>query len=337
MYKMDGKFMTLIKTLWNLFAQMGVPEELATDGGPSFTAYETRQWGISHRLSSAHYPQSNGRAEGAVKTAKRLLSNNTERGGMVDTEGVALALLQYRNTPLLGVGYSPAQILFGRILKDALPCRPDNLRYKAETTDYQKKYGVPFSEYWKHILAGRELGASKKLFRTQERYDEHKSPLAPLSVGDSVSVQNREGNKPLRWDKTGHVVERLENKQYLVKNDGSGRVMLRTRGQLRKIKPCTRSIGWPDVDPAGQEESAQEEVPLHIPGGIDTGRVLHPVQGHEEVHQVADNMEPGEPARPVVEQGQGVQEQAEEVVREPRVRRSPRARKEKKDKDFLYY
>ena len=29
---------TLIRTLRNLFAQMGVPVELATDGGPSFTA-----------------------------------------------------------------------------------------------------------------------------------------------------------------------------------------------------------------------------------------------------------------------------------------------------------
>ena len=34
-YKMDGKAMKLIKTLRNLFAQMGVPEELAIDGGPA--------------------------------------------------------------------------------------------------------------------------------------------------------------------------------------------------------------------------------------------------------------------------------------------------------------
>ena len=33
-YKMDGKAMTLVKTLRNVFAQLGVPEELATDGGP---------------------------------------------------------------------------------------------------------------------------------------------------------------------------------------------------------------------------------------------------------------------------------------------------------------
>ena len=33
-YKIDGKVMTLINTLRNLFSQMGVPVELATDGGP---------------------------------------------------------------------------------------------------------------------------------------------------------------------------------------------------------------------------------------------------------------------------------------------------------------
>ena len=39
LFKMDGKVVTLIKTLRNLFAQMGVPVELATDWGPGVTAY----------------------------------------------------------------------------------------------------------------------------------------------------------------------------------------------------------------------------------------------------------------------------------------------------------
>ena len=131
--------------------------------------------------------------------------------------GVAKALLQYRNMPLPGIGHSPAQMLLGRMLKEALPTSPKKLRYDAWTTDYHKKSRVPQSEYWKHILAGREIGASKKLFKSQEKYDEHKRPLAPLSVGDSVSIQNGAGNHSLRWDKTGRVVERLENRQYLVK------------------------------------------------------------------------------------------------------------------------
>ena len=91
-------------------------------------------------------------------------------------------------------------------------------------------------KYWGHILQGREVGASKKLFKSKERYNEHKNPLAPLLVGDSLSVQNREGSKPLRWDRTGQVVERLENKQYMINHGGSGRVL------LRKIQPITRNI-----------------------------------------------------------------------------------------------
>ena len=71
--------------------------------------------------------------------------------------------------------------------------------------DYHKKYGVPNREYWKHILVGRIIEASKKLFKAWEIYDEQNKPLAPLSVGDSVSVQNVEGNHPLRWYKKGKV------------------------------------------------------------------------------------------------------------------------------------
>ena len=64
--------------------------------------------------------------------------------------------------------------------------------------DYGKRYGMsPRSSYWDYILAGRELGASKKLAHAAEYYNEHKRPLAKLSVGDSVQIQNREGNHPL--------------------------------------------------------------------------------------------------------------------------------------------
>ena len=348
LFKMDGKAMTLIKTLRNLFAQMGVPEEMASDGGPSFTCYETkqffRQWGIRHRLSSAHYPQSNGRAEVAVKTAKRLLCDNMERGGCVDTEGVAMALLQYRNTPLLGVGHSPAQIMFGRTLKDALPNLPANLRYRAETTNFSKKYGVPASEYWKYILEGRELGASRKLAKSKERYDEHASPLAALSVGDCVSIQNREGNKPLRWDRTGQVVERMENRQYMVKCDGSGRVLLRTRGHLRKIQPSVRDRRWYDVDPQGQQGEPDDEVPLHIPGARAGSQVLHPVHGHDEVQPGGAGQQVDPLVRvPVADPGELVRGQVEldppevEVPVIPELRRSSRVRQEKKDNAYLYY
>ena len=60
------------------------------DGGLSFQTHEynifLRSWNIDRRLSSAYYPQSNGRAEAAVKSAKRILSGNIDPiTGTVDT------------------------------------------------------------------------------------------------------------------------------------------------------------------------------------------------------------------------------------------------------------
>ena len=80
-----------------------------------------RAWGVHHRVSSAYYPQSNGRAELAVKVAKRILLENVGPRGDINNDKVACALLQYRNTPIKDIGLSPAQLLYGRTLRDYIP------------------------------------------------------------------------------------------------------------------------------------------------------------------------------------------------------------------------
>ena len=59
-----------IAHLRSLFVTFGVPETLSSDGGPEFVASNTshflESWGVKHRISSAYFPQSNGRAEVAV-------------------------------------------------------------------------------------------------------------------------------------------------------------------------------------------------------------------------------------------------------------------------------
>ena len=70
----------LTRELRTAFSLYGAPMELATDGGPQFASHTTQQflrnWGVKWRVSSAYNPQSNGRAELAVKTAKCLLREN---------------------------------------------------------------------------------------------------------------------------------------------------------------------------------------------------------------------------------------------------------------------
>ena len=113
----------LIACLRKLFDVFGVPEELSSDGGPEFTASVTadflKRWGVKSRISSAYNPQSNGRAEVAVKSAKRLLRSNIGPTGSLDTDKLLRALLQLRNTPDADCNLSPAQIIYGRPIRDA--------------------------------------------------------------------------------------------------------------------------------------------------------------------------------------------------------------------------
>ena len=62
--------------------------------------------------SDNHRPKSNGRAEAAVKTMKRIINGNTGRNGTLNSDSVTKALLQYYNTPMKTGGKSPAQLLW---------------------------------------------------------------------------------------------------------------------------------------------------------------------------------------------------------------------------------
>ena len=96
----------LTSCLRNYFSRFGVPLEISSDGGPEFKSGTTgdflKRWGVSHRISSAYNPQSNGRAEVAVKIAKRLLRSNTGPSGDLDTDRFLRAMMQLRNTEKTG-------------------------------------------------------------------------------------------------------------------------------------------------------------------------------------------------------------------------------------------
>ena len=126
----------LISALREFFCTYGVPDQLATDGGSNYMAQQTQDflkaWGVNHRVSSAYHPHSNLRAETAVKTIKRLISDNIDRSGNLDNDSMAAALLSYRNTPDRDTGRSSSMILYARQMKDTIPCHPNKLKLRPE-------------------------------------------------------------------------------------------------------------------------------------------------------------------------------------------------------------
>ena len=94
----------LIKVLRQEFGAFGVSEELSCDRGKNLTSYKVKEWlkswGVELRISSAHYPQSNGRAECAVKAAKNLFTWNFNSSGAVDTNKFLCTNLAYCNSAI---------------------------------------------------------------------------------------------------------------------------------------------------------------------------------------------------------------------------------------------
>uniref|UniRef100_A0A1A7XSP3 Gypsy retrotransposon integrase-like protein 1 n=1 Tax=Iconisemion striatum TaxID=60296 RepID=A0A1A7XSP3_9TELE len=125
----DTKSSTVIRKLKAHFARQGIPDIVFSDNGPQYSSTEfanfSRKWDFKHMTSSPGYPQSNGKAESAVKTAKRLM-----RKAKLARQDPYLALLDHRNTPTQGLGASPAQRLLSRRTRSLLPMDERLLQHK---------------------------------------------------------------------------------------------------------------------------------------------------------------------------------------------------------------
>ena len=225
-FQEKGKAEGLVSRLRDMFVTFGVPEELTTDGGPQFTASVTQTfleaWKVRHRLCSVGNPHANSRAEIAVKTVKRMLMSNTLPSGSLNCDAFKRAMLIYRNSIDPETGASPSMIVFGRPTRDPIP--------------------APIGKYcphktWEITAEHREKALAKRHAREREKWSKATRELKPLNIGDQVYLQNLSGNNPLRWERTGTVVETKLHNQYAIKIDGSGRVTMRNRQHLRKFIP----------------------------------------------------------------------------------------------------
>ena len=263
----NESFKSVKKHFLQWFERYGAPEEIASDGGPPFNGHEykdfMRRWNVEVRLSSAYYAQSNGRAEVAVKTIKRLLiGNRNPLTGDLDTEQAARALLSHRNTPNQSSRLSPAEMLYGHKIRDHLPNKFRKLR-----KDWR---AVKRMQEMKHVCLPHEN-------TRQER------TLKPLAAGDAVSVQNQKGNKPNKWHNTGKVVEALPNRKYKIILDGSRNVTNRNRKFIRPIleqcrnKPDPGRNVEPTIKSVPQVPSQPDAIAALTPNALEVEKVSSPV------------------------------------------------------------
>ena len=202
------------------FGRHGIPHTLITDNGAQYTSdlFRTfsRKYGFNHVTTSPYWSQSSGRAEAAVKSTKHIL---------LTAEDVDLALLSVRNTAPAGHIFSPAQRLFGRVLRSDLPQPASGLE--------------PFTPPRDTVVADH---VQRKL-KQKNAYDKHASaPLPDIPPGSYVYAKPPPTSSAKAWI-PGQVVGPAGPRSYLI--DTGGRQIKRNCIQVQPAPSPHHSMDSP--------------------------------------------------------------------------------------------
>ena len=263
----DTKSKTVIAHMKSMFARHGIPVEVKSDNGPQYSSYEfqefAKNWGFVHTTSSPHYPQSNGLAEKAVNIVKNILKKAKE-----DHKDPYLGLLEYRNTPIDGIG-SPAQLLMGRRLRTTLPATHAHLQPSIINPKTVQK-----------VL-------EKKKQQQKFYFDHGSKPLPSLNMGDTVRIQQNG-----HWNPATVIGEANTPRSYVVETTGGATYRRNRRHLIATKEPprCRNSEGDefevnPSVNQAVQPDTAPEQSePVPVYNRTSSGReVRKPVRLNDYV------------------------------------------------------
>lgn len=224
---------TVVNEIKKCFARFGIPQTLITDNGRQFISDEfkkfTKDWGVKHVTSSPYHPQSNGLAERAVQTVKKLFKKCLH-----DHNDVYMALLKFRTTARDRDLASPAERIFSRKLKTNLPTSTEMLKPKLQ------------KDVKKHLFSKRGKAASYA--------NRGRKPLPEIADGEPVWVRMKD-----KWI-PGRVANRAKEnpRSYWVKVNGKS--YRKNRYHLRE-----RDIDLPDpiddTDVAEGSPTEPEKVP----------------------------------------------------------------------------
>ena len=190
------------------FNQYGYPQCILSDGGPQFRG-EFKAWcetrHIKPEQSSPYHSPSNGLAEAAVKSTKKLLEKSSS---FMEFEE---RLLEWRNVPTKGKLTSPSQRFFGRIQRTQLPRLADQVTRDEDET-FVPRFRVgdrvrlqnPISKRWDCVgnveevrKSGRSFGVRRdeggQLLIRNQRFLKH-APAQLQQAHGGAHAGNRNGD-----------------------------------------------------------------------------------------------------------------------------------------------
>ncbi len=225
-----------------VFARHGIPERIIADNMP-FNSTEFRKfctsWGINVITSSPTYYRSHGLVERCVQIVKQMLRKSRESG-----DDSFQALLELRNAPLSGIGYSPAELLMSRRLRTMVPVLASTLAPQV-------------------VQKAREALLQRQV-KQKTDYDRGTRALPHLEAGDTVRVRSGSTWEPAQVTGTCNTPRSYDvitaNGQQLRRNRSH---LLATKEPAPSIHheitddPVIPTDNGNDVQPAARSEAAK--------------------------------------------------------------------------------
>ncbi|KFD46539.1 LOW QUALITY PROTEIN: hypothetical protein M513_12590, partial [Trichuris suis] len=154
---------SLIKHCRGLFATFGLQRYIVSDNGPQFVSEEFATFCRSNNIvrTTPYLPKINGLAERAVRTFKERLA----KAGEVSEMELCLQrfLFSYRNTPHATTGRSPAELLFGRRLRNQLDLLKPSLESTVDIRKFKQAEGTTTSfPAGEKVFVSQHRGGSQK-------------------------------------------------------------------------------------------------------------------------------------------------------------------------------
>ncbi|CAM1297967.1 Uncharacterised protein g1983 [Pycnogonum litorale] len=190
----DKTASSVITNLKSVFSEYGIPEEVISDNNMPFNSREFSSFATNYCFTSITfsptYSQSNGQVERTIGIIKQLLRK---------ADDPYTALLAYRNTPLKGLDYSPAQLLNSRRFRTKLPISNTNLmpnvitnvkgllqQRQTEMTKYYNRGAKDFKPLKEGEMVRIRDG---KLWKPAQVKSEHETPRSYIVETDTGTVR----------------------------------------------------------------------------------------------------------------------------------------------------
>ena len=205
-----------------IFSRMGIPNEILADQGSNFMSSLMCQLckllGIKKINTSPYHPQANGLVKNFNGTLKKMLKCYAQDEPTDWDKHIPYVLFAYREAPHESTGYSPFELLYGRLVRGQLelmngnweeenPAEEDSVvSFIIKTRDRLDKL---------HKLASlRETHAKNR----QKKFFDKKTKVREIEIGQRVLILLPTSNNKLlaEWKGPYKVLEKVSPVDYKV-------------------------------------------------------------------------------------------------------------------------